>query len=124
MKIQYSRVAVVFLGAFMLLAAHSEAGKAQFISPGEVRFQTGCEPVDGSTVEGFVTNPGNGLLRINGLVSFTFVVGNSTSHPTIQAQATALIPPGRTMSVARVKLLWNLLPNEVCHLDVSGAAVP
>jgi len=124
MKIKYSRLAVMVLGASMLLAAHSETGKAQYISPGEVRFQTGCEAVDGSTVEGFVTNPGNGILKINGLVSFSFVVGNSTSHPTIQTQATALIPPGRTISVARVKLLWNLLPNEVCHLDVSNAAVP
>lgn len=124
MKIKHSRLAVAFMGAFLLLAAHSETGKAQYISPGEVRFQTGCEPVDGSTVEGFVTNPGNGILRINGLVSFSFVVGNSTSHPAIQVQATAMIPPGRTMSVARVKLLWNLLPNEVCHLDVSSAAVP
>lgn len=112
------------LGAAALTAVYIERGKAQYISPGEVRFQTGCEAVDANTVEGFVTNPGTGILKINGLVSFSFNVGNWMSHPTIQVQATALVPPGRTVSVARARLVWNLLPNEVCQFDVSSAAIP
>lgn len=115
---------IASLGAAGFIAASPERGKAQYISPGEVRFQTGCEAVDANTVEGFVTNPGTGILKISGLVSFSFVVGNSMSHPTIQVQATALVPPGRTISVARARLFWSLLPNEVCQLDVSAAAVP
>lgn len=124
MKKMAAWFAAASLGAALLTAVYVERGKAQYISPGEVRFQTGCEAVDANTVEGFVTNPGTGILKINGLVSFSFVVGNSMSHPTVQVQATALVPPGRTVSVARARLFWSLLPNEVCRLDVSAAAVP
>lgn len=82
---------------------------------------TRCVIVDANTVEGFVTNQGPVLLQVNGPVSFSFTVANSMSRPTVQAPGAALIPPGQTASVARVQLVWSLLPSEVCQLDVSGA---
>lgn len=115
-----------WLGAAALAVAVAtavvlERGKAQVVPPSEPRYQTGCEVVDETTVEGFVKNPGTGLLRVDGIVRFSFTVANSMSRPTIQVPGNALVPPGRTVSVARAKLVWSLLPSEVCQFDVSGA---
>lgn len=112
---------VATLGAACVLAIALERGKAQFAPPGEVPYQTGCEAVDANTVEGFVKNPGTGIIRIDGMVRFSFTVANSMSRPSIQVQGAALVPPGRIVSVARARLVWSLLPNEVCQFDVSGA---
>ena len=112
---------VAALGAIALLAAVMERGKAQYIPPGRLQYQTGCAAIDANTVEGFVTNNGPALLQINGMVSFSFTVAGSMSHPTIQVQSVAFVPPAKTVSVARAGLVWSLLPNEVCQLDVSGA---
>ncbi len=107
--------------AALILAAVTavviERGKAQVIPP----YQTGCEAVDATTVEGFVTNPGTGIIRVDGIVRFTFTVANSMSRPTVQVPGAALVPPGRTVSVARARLVWSLMPSEVCQLDVTGA---
>lgn len=109
------------LGTLAVSAVNMQRGKAQFIVPGDSRYQTGCEAVDATTVEGFVKNPGIGIIRINGNVIFSFTVANVISRPTIQVQGDALIPSGRTVSVARARLTAGLLPNEVCRFDVSGA---
>lgn len=121
MKSTASWFVVATLGAASLMAVYIQRGKAQYVYPGEVRFQTGCQAVDATTVEGFVTNPGTGLLTVAGPVKFVFTVAGDISHPAIQVQANAVVPPGRTVNVARAKLVWSLLPNEVCQLDVSGA---
>lgn len=117
MKSKSSWLIAAALGAAVVLAVTLERGKAQS-SPA---YQTGCEPVDANNVEGFVTNPGTGIIRIDGLVQFNFTIANSMSRQSVQVQGSALVPPGRTVSVARARLLWNLLPNEICQLDVSGA---
>lgn len=121
MKNKGSWLLVIPLAAAALLAIYMELGKAQFIPPGRLQYQTGCEAIDANTVEGFVTNNGPALLQINGPVSFNFTVAGSISHPTVQVQATALIPPARTVRVARERLAWSLLPSEVCQFDVSAA---
>lgn len=116
---------VAICGAAAFIASSLQRSTAQSIVPGvpptEISYQTGCSPVDANTVEGFVTNPGTGIIRIDGLVRFTFSVANSMSRPSVQVQGSALVPPGRTMSIARARLVWDLLPNEACQLDVSGA---
>lgn len=109
------------LGTLAVLAVNLQRGKAQLIVPGDSRYQTGCEAVDATTVEGFVKNPGTGIIRINGDVLFRFTVANAMSRPSIQVKADALIPSGRTVSVARARVATNLLPGEVCQFDVSGA---
>ena len=121
MKSKASWLIVVSLGAAAMLAAYMEHGKAQYFPPGRLQYQTGCEAIDSNTVEGFVTNNGLALIQINGLVSFNFTVAGAPSHPSVQVQATALVPPARTVRVARERLAWSLLPNETCQLDVSGA---
>lgn len=110
--------ALVTLGVW---AGHMQRGKAQLIVPGDSRYQTGCEAVDATTLEGFVKNPGTGIIRISGDVLFRFTVANVMSRPTIKVQGDALIPSGRTVSVARARLAASLLPGEVCQFDVSGA---
>jgi hypothetical protein len=117
------------LAVFALCAAAPSAfapgavapSEAQTITPQEVRYQTGCEPVDALTVEGFVSNPGTAIVQIDGPVRFSFTVANAMSRPVIQVQAARAVPPGRTMTIARTRLAWSLLPNEVCKLDVLGA---
>lgn len=107
------------LGAAAAAGSLLESGKAQ-MSPGGM-FQTGCTAVDETTVEGFVTNPGTGIIRVDGMVRFVFTVASSMSRPSVSVQVNVLVPPGRTMSVARSRLVWNLAPGETCQLDVSGA---
>lgn len=119
MKTRSGWFAAASLGAAVAAASLLEAGKAQ-VPPG-VLFQTGCTAVDETTVEGFVTNPGTGIIRIDGMVRFTFTTGNSMSRPSVSVHVNVLVPPGRTMSVARTRLVWNLAPGETCQLDVSGA---
>jgi hypothetical protein len=121
MKSKTSWIVVAALGAVALLAAVIERGKAQYFPPGMNQYQTGCAAIDAKTVEGFVTNNGPALLQVNGMVSFSFTVAGSMSHPTIQVPSVAFIPPAKTVSVARAGVLGTLLPNEVCQLDVSGA---
>lgn len=121
MKTSASLIIAAALGAVAVLAFGMQRGKAQFIVPGDSRYQTGCEAVDAMTVEGFVKNPGTGIIRINGDVLFRFTVANVMSRPTIKVQGDALIPSGRTVSVARARLAASLLPGEVCQFDVSGA---
>jgi len=101
----------------LVTAVVLERGRAQYVPP----YLTACQPIDANTVEGSVTNPGTALIRVDGMVVFNFTVANSMSRQAMQVQGSALIPPGRTVNVARAKLLWSLLPNEVCSLDVSGA---
>lgn len=121
MKSKSGWLFVVPLAAAAVLAVYMEFGKAQFVPPGRLQYQTGCEALDANTVEGFVTNIGPALLQINGPVKFNFTVAGAISHPAVQVQATALVPPARTVSVARERLAWSLLPNEVCQFDVSAA---
>lgn len=114
-------IAPWFIGAALIAALVTavflERGRAQYVPA----YQTAYQPLDANTVEGSVTNPGTGLLRIDGMVVFNFAVANSMSRQAIQAQGNALVPPGRTVSVARARLSWSLLPNETCSLDASGA---
>lgn len=121
MKSKSGWLFVVPLVAAAMLAVYMEFGKAQLFPPGGLQYQTGCEALDANTVEGFVTNNGPALIQVSGLVSFHFTVAGAISHPTVQVQTNTLIPPARTMRVARERLAWSLLPNEVCRLDVSGA---
>lgn len=109
------------LGTVAVMAVDMQRGKAQVIVPGDSRYQTGCEAVDIMTVEGFVKNPGTGIIRIDGDVLFRFTAANVLSRPSIQVKADALIPSGRTVSVARARLASSLLPGEACQFDVSGA---
>ncbi|UPT75377.1 MAG: hypothetical protein M0D55_06725 [Elusimicrobiota bacterium] len=121
MKNSASLMSAAALVTLVVLAGHMQRGKAQLIVPGDSRYQTGCEAVDVMTVEGFVKNPGTGIIRINGDVLFRFTVANAMSRPSIQVKADALIPSGRTVSVARARVATSLLPGEVCQFDVSGA---
>lgn len=120
MKTRSSWFVAAALGATVGAALLLEPGKAQ--APSETVFQTGCTAVDEATVEGFLTNPGTDIIRIDGMVRFTFTVANSMSRPTVSVHVNVLVPPGRMLSVARTRLVWNLAPGETCHLDVSGAA--
>jgi hypothetical protein len=121
MKTKSSVFGVAAVVAAVVSALVLERGTAQLSPPGTPAYQSGCQAVDETTVEGFVTNPGTGMIKIDGLVRFTFSVANSMSRPTLQVPASALVPPGRTVSVARAKLIWSLAPNEVCQLDLTGA---
>lgn len=121
MKTRRGWFVVAVLGAAFMSGAVLERGKAQFSPPSALPIQTGCEAVDATTVEGFVRNNGTGMIRVDGLVRFTFTVANSMSRPAVSVQGSALIPPGRTVSVARARLVWSLTPGEVCQLDVSDA---
>lgn len=121
MKRKSGWFAVAALGAAVASAVVLESGTAQFAPPPTGPYQTGCEAVDENTVEGFVRNNGTGMIRVDGLVRFSFTVANSMSRPAVQVQGAALVPPGRTVSVARARLVWSLLPGETCQLDVSGA---
>lgn len=118
-KAGWSIVAALSVAAF--LAVLEQSGNAQFVPPAVSPYQTGCEAIDPNTVEGFVTNIGTGILRIDGLVRFSFTVANSMSRPSVQVQAAALIPPGRTVGVAKARLVWSLMPGESCRLDLTGA---
>lgn len=121
MKTKAGWFVVAALAAAAVSAVVLEKGAAQYAPPGSLPYQTGCAAIDATTVEGYVTNPTTGLVRIDGLVRFTFTMANSMSRPAVQVPGSALIPPGRTMSVARAKLLWSLQSGEVCQLDVAGA---
>lgn len=121
MKTKASLLGVAALFAAVASAVVLERVTAQMSPPGTPQVQTGCQAVDETTVEGFVTNPGTGMIKIDGLVRFTFSVANSMSRPALQVPASAMVPPGRTVSVARAKLIWSLAPNEVCQLDLTGA---
>ncbi|MCM2303534.1 MAG: hypothetical protein NDJ72_02440 [Elusimicrobia bacterium] len=121
MKRRSGWFAVAVLGAAVMSGVVLERSKAQFTPPGSVPYQTGCEAVDATTVEGFVRNNGTGMVRVDGLVRFTFTVANSMSRPAVSVQGSALIPPGRTVSVARARLVWSLMPGETCQFDVTGA---
>lgn len=121
MKTRRGWFGVAVLCAAFVSGAVLERGKAQFPPPGGLPIQTGCEAVDATTVEGFVRNNGTGMIRVDGLVRFSFTVANSMSRPAVSVQGSALIPPGRTVSVARARLVWSLMPGEVCQLDVSDA---
>ena len=109
------------LGAAACFALWELRASTPAVNPGAPPHATRCAIVDANNVEGFVTNLGPVLLQVNGPVSFSFTVANSMSRPTVQAPGVALIPPGQTASVARARLVWTLLPSEVCQLDVSGA---
>lgn len=119
MKTRSSWFVAAALGTAVGAASLQEPSKAQ-VPPG-VLFQTGCTAVDETTVEGFVTNPGTGIIRVDGMVRFTFTVASSMSRPSVTVHVNVLVPPGRTMSVARTRLVWSLAPGETCQLDVSGA---
>ncbi|MDP3541575.1 MAG: hypothetical protein Q8T11_03815 [Elusimicrobiota bacterium] len=119
MKTRSSWFVAAALGAAAAAGSLLESGGAQ-VPPG-VMYQAACTAVDEMTVEGFVTNPGNGIIRVDGMVRFTFTVANSMSRPSVSVQVNVLVPPGRTMSVARSRLVWKLTPGETCQLDVSGA---
>lgn len=119
MKTRSGWFVAAVLGATVGAASLQEAGQAQ-MPPGGM-FQTGCTAVDETTVEGFVTNPGTGIVRVDGMVRFTFTVAGSMSRPSVTLHVNVLVPPGRTMSVARTRLVWSLSPGETCQLDVSGA---
>ncbi|MBI2789847.1 MAG: hypothetical protein HYX59_14325 [Elusimicrobia bacterium] len=121
MKRRSGWFAVAALGAALVSGVVLERSKAQFSPPGTGPYQTGCEAVDETTVEGYVKNNGTGMIRIDGLVRFSFTVANSMSRPAVQTQGAALVPPGRTVSVARARLVWSLMPGESCQLDVTGA---
>lgn len=121
MKNAASMAIVAALGAIAIVAVNMRRGTAQFIVPGDARYLTGCEALDATTVEGFVKNPGAGVVQINGLARFSFTVANAVSRPAVQVPVDAVIPAGRTASVARARLVTALLPNEVCQFDVSGA---
>ncbi|MDO8757366.1 MAG: hypothetical protein Q7J64_05095 [Elusimicrobiota bacterium] len=112
---------VAVCGAAAFLGSSLTSGSAQVMPLSEFPYQTGCSPVDGTTVEGFVTNPGTTLIRIDGMVRFTFTTANSMSRPSLQVMGSGLVPPGRTLSVARTRLAWDLLPNESCQFDITGA---
>ncbi|MBI2387106.1 MAG: hypothetical protein HYV14_14030 [Elusimicrobia bacterium] len=121
MKTKSSVFGFAALLAAVVSAAVLESGTAQTSPPDAPGYQTACQAVDETTVEGFVTNPGTSMIRIDGLVRFTFTLANSMSRPTLQVPSSATIPPGRTVSVARAKLIWSLRPGEVCQLDLTGA---
>lgn len=109
------------LGAAAVSALVQEPGRAQYPPPIVLPFQTGCAPVDARTVEGFVMNHGTGVIRIDGLVRFNFTIANSMSRPAMLVQGSGTIPPGRTVSVARARLIFDLVPGEACQFDVGGA---
>lgn len=118
------RVAAALVAAMVMAVAAvgaKESGRARLAAAETVRYHASCTAVDAVTVEGFVTNQGSWPIQMSGPVSFSFTVADITSHPTIQVQSSGLVPPGRTVSVARARLVWSLLPNEVCTLDVAGA---
>ena len=94
---------------------------AALVAPAAASYETSCVAVDATTVEGFVTNRGRAVLQVSGPVSYSFTVADSMSRPAVQAQAAALIQPGQTASVGRARLAGNVLPSELCRLDVSGA---
>lgn len=118
------RVAAALVAAVAVAVATvgvRESRRARLAAAEPIRYQASCAAVDAVTVEGFVTNLGPWTLQMSGPVRFSFTVADVASHPAIQVQSSGLIPPGRTVSVARARLVWSLLPNEVCTLDVAGA---
>lgn len=121
MKTKANLLGVAAFFAAITSAVVLERGTAQMSPPGLPQIQTGCQAVDETTVEGFVTNPGTSMIKIDGLVRFTFFVGNSMSRPSLLVPSSVMVPPGRTLSVARAKLLWSLASGEVCQLDLTGA---
>lgn len=112
---------VAVCGAVAFLGSSLTRGSAQSMPPTEVQFQTGCAPVDPNTVEGFVTNPGTTIIRIDGMVRFSFTTAGSMSRPSLQVMGSAVVPPGRTLSVTRARLPWELGSNESCQFDITGA---
>lgn len=117
-----ARVLIVeALIAAAVAAALTRPGKAQFIVPGQARYQTGCEAAGPATVTGFVKNPGTGIIRIEGTVRFTFTVANALSRPAVEMRVDAAVPPGQTAAVAQAKLFPELKPDEVCFFDPGPA---
>ncbi len=112
---------VAVCGAVAFLGSSLTRGSAQSMPPSAITYQTGCTSVDENTVEGFVTNPGTTIIRIDGMVRFTFSTASSMSRPSVQLMGSAIVPPGRTLSVARTRLAWEMLPNETCQFDIAGA---
>lgn len=115
----------VLIVEFLIAAAFASAlirpGRAQFVVPGQVRYQTGCESADASSVRGFVHNPGTGIIRLEGPVVFRFTVANAQSRAPVEVPVDAAVGPGRTEIVALGRLAAELAPNEVCQLDVNAA---
>jgi hypothetical protein len=111
-------------GAALAAAAYFAMGDARGAPPPippAQPYETRCLVVDAMTVEGYVTNNGPVTLQVTGPLRFSFSMENSMSRPTVQVQATVLVPPGRTVRVARQELPGAILPGESCRLDASDA---
>jgi hypothetical protein len=113
------------MGAALAAAAYFTMGQARGgappLPPAQAGFETRCAVVDATTVEGYVTNNGPIVIQVAGPVRFSFTVDNSMSRPTAQVQSAVVVPPGRTVRVARAQMAGSFLPSEVCQLDVNDA---
>ncbi len=114
----HRRLAAAALAAITL---GSLATALRAAAPLDPRYNTACVIVAPTTAEGFVTNGGSTPLQVAGPVRFVFVLFNSMSRPTATVQTDVIIPPGQTMSIGRTTLVGNLVPSEVCQLDISTA---
>jgi hypothetical protein len=108
-------------GRLLLAAALGAAAASSAPYPPAADYATACVVVDPTTVEGFVTNRGGGVLPISGLIVFGVAGDPALGRPVVRTHATALIPPGETVSIGRARLPSALLPTETCRLDISEA---
>jgi hypothetical protein len=77
--------------------------------------------LNGTSVDGYVTNLSQDAYQVSGAVRFIFVRSNSMSRPGITATADSLIPPGQTVRVASVQLAFQPDYGDTCRFDVAGA---
>jgi hypothetical protein len=89
---------------------------------GVLSYATSCAIVDAGSVDGYVTNTGQGEADlVLGEVQFIFSSENSMSRPAIVFSANTIVPAGQTVRVAHVKLAFEPLPGETCQFEVKDA---
>jgi hypothetical protein len=91
-------------------------------APGALSYATSCAIVDAGTVDGYVTNKGQGeAYLVLGEVQFIFTSEDSMSRPAIVFTANSVVPAGQNVRVAHVKLAFEPLPGETCRFEVKDA---
>lgn len=101
------------LGAAALLAS-ADSGPS-------LKYDARCLPAGGGMLGGYVSNRSEDAYAVNGIVTFTFTGPGSIARPSFSLPGNGLVPPGRTVLVARAPLSYQPTLGERCGFDVSTA---
>ena len=118
-------VVAAVLAAGMLLLLRRAAGVSPAPAPAAPApdYSTACAFVQAGSVDGLVTNLSSAdRLFVDGAVRFRFVSPVRSGAPReVRATGSGMIAPGRTARVAQARLSFQVLPDERCVFDATGA---